>query len=512
MPDAQASPNRVRRYAPPRKVPGFILAVDQGTTGSAAAILDRSGRMCAKTKVEFRQIFPKPGWVEHDPEDIWRSTLKAARLALERAKVRGAWVAAIGITNQRETTLLWERASGRPVHNAIVWQDRRTAGLCALLKKAGREGEFREKTGLVLDPYFSGTKISWLLDNVSGLRRRAARGELAFGTVDSFLLWRLTGGRVHATDVSNASRTLLMNLRTLAWDARLCRLLRVPAGLLPEIKPSIGLFGRTSGVPGLPDGIPITGMAGDQQAALFGQACFEPGEAKCTFGTGSFLLMNTGSKPMPSRSGCLTTLAWSWKGRATYALEGSAFICGAAVQWLRDGLGIIKSAPDIEALARSVPDCGGVQFVPALTGLGAPHWDPEARGLICGLTRGTTRAHLARAALEGMALQNAELLEAMRQDGGGRIASLKVDGGAAANDLLMRLQADALGVPCVRPAIVETTSAGAAFMAGLGAGVWKSLAEVRAAWRARKIFRPTLSATARAARLKEWRQAVARAR
>ena len=485
-------------------IPLHILAIDQGTTGSAAAVMDARGAVMSKVKREYRQIFPKPGWVEHDPEDIWSSVLDVVRLALKNAGITGKALAAIGITNQRETTVLWERGTGRPVHNAIVWQDRRTADFCGKLKNAGHEKKFREKTGLVLDPYFSGTKIRWLLD-------RVPKGNLAFGTVDSFLLWRLTEGRVHATDASNASRTLLMDLKTLAWDGELCRILGVPASVLPEIKPSIGLFGHTKSVPGLPDGIPITGIAGDQQAALFGQACFEVGEAKCTFGTGSFLLMNIGPKPVLSRAGCLTTVAWQWRGRTTYALEGSAFICGAAVQWLRDGLGVIKKSSEIEALARSVPDAGGVQFVPALTGLGAPYWNPEARGVISGLTRGTTKAHLARATLDAMALQNVELLLAMQRDVKKRIKSLKVDGGASVDDLLMQLQADYLGAACVRPKVVETTSAGAAFMAGLGVGMWNDFGDIRRVWRREREFKPTLGANARAMRLKRWQEAVRKA-
>jgi glycerol kinase len=489
----------------------FVLAIDQGTTGSAAAVVDERGRMRSKSKRDYRQHYPRPGWVEHDPEDIWRTVLKAVAQALAGAGIGASKIAAIGITNQRETTVLWDRASGKPFHNAIVWQDRRTADFCAKLKKAGREKAVRAKTGLVLDPYFSGTKIRWLLDNVPGLRRKAEAGAAAFGTVDSFLLWRLTGGAVHATDPSNASRTMLMDLRTLSWDRGLCELLGVPERLLPEIRPNIGEFGRTKGVPGLPDGIPITGMAGDQQAALFGQACFDPGEAKCTFGTGSFLLLNTGSKIVPSRSGCVTTVAWRWGNKTTYALEGSAFVCGAAVQWLRDGLGLFGASGEVEALARSVPDSGGVQFVPALTGLGAPYWRPDARGSITGLTRGSTKAHLARAALEGMALQNVDLLAAMERDLGKRVVSVKVDGGAAANDLLMQLQADYLGTRCVRPRVIETTSAGAAFMAGLGSGIWKSAADVRRVWKEDRTFVPGMPRRARAERLRRWREAVSRA-
>jgi glycerol kinase len=491
--------------------PAFILAIDQGTTGSAAAVVDAQGNVRSKVKKEYRQIFPKPGWVEHDPEDIWSSVLDTVASALAQAKISGRDIAAIGITNQRETSILWDRKSGRAAANAIVWQDRRTADFCAGLKKAGLEKVFRHKTGLLLDPYFSGTKIRWLLDHVPGLRAQAKKRDIAFGTVDSFLLWRLTGGAVHATDVSNASRTLLMDLKTLAWDADLCAIMRVPMNILPRIAPSIGLFGKTSNVPGLPDDIPITAMAGDQQAALFGQACFDVGEAKCTFGTGSFLLLNIGSKPVLSRSGCVTTVAWQWAGKTTYALEGSAFVCGAAVQWLRDGLGLIAASAEMESLATSVGDCGGVYFVPALAGLGAPHWNPDARGLIGGLTRGTTKAHVARATLEGIALQNADLLLAMQKDTKKKIKSLKVDGGAAVNDFLMQMQADFLGVSCVRPQVVETTSAGAAFMAGLGAGVWKDFDEIRRVWKKDRQFNPSLSPKKRAERLHLWQEQVLRA-
>jgi glycerol kinase len=489
----------------------FVLAIDQGTTGTTALIVDSAGKVRAKFNQEYRQIFPQPGWVEHDPEDIWYSVTKVIKEVIDRSGIKDREIAAIGITNQRETTLVWDRQSGKAVHNAIVWQDRRTAEACSKLKKAGHEKKFRSKTGLVLDPYFSGTKIQWILDQVPGTRQAAARGDLAFGTVDSFLIWRLTGNQEHVTDVTNASRTLLMDLKTLKWAPDLCKILRVPQEMLPRIMPSIGLFGHTKGVPGLPDGIPITGVAGDQQSALFGQACFEVGEAKCTFGTGSFLLLNTGSKPVASRSGCLTTVAWQWKDKTVYALEGSAFICGAAVQWLRDGLGIIKSSSEIEALARSVSDTGGVQFVPALTGLGAPHWDPEARGVITGLTRGTTKAHLARATLEGMALQNAELLIAMQKDLKKKLKTLKVDGGASANDLLMQMQADFLGVPCVRPEMIETTSAGAAFMAGIGAGLWKDYSEVKKVWMRNREFVAEFSPKQRNERMKRWAEAVSKA-
>jgi glycerol kinase len=424
-------------------------------------------------------------------------------------------IAAIGITNQRETTVLWDRKTVAPARTAIVWQDRRTADMCAELKRGGHEARVRALTGLVLDPYFSGTKLRWMLDQDKALRAGAEQGSLAFGTIDSYLVARLTGG-VHVTDVSNASRTLLFGLRSLAWEDELLRLLNVPRACLPDVRSSAEIYGVTKGVPGLPDGIPVAGMAGDQQAALFGQACFEPGDAKCTYGTGAFLLMNTGGTPVPSARGLLTTVGWKLgsgaeKGEVAYALEGSAFIAGAAVQWLRDGLGIIKSASEVEALARSVPDSGGVVLVPAFAGLGAPHWRPEARGAITGITRGTTHAHLARAALEGIALQNYDILRAMQDDSGRPLARLKVDGGAAANDLLMQFQADVLGVTISRPAIIETTALGAAFLAGLGAGVWRSKAEITKAWREEKRFEPTKDRSRVEQHLKLWNDAVKRA-
>jgi glycerol kinase len=486
----------------------YILAIDQGTTGSTAIIIDSLGQVKAKVTKEFRQIFPQPGWVEHDPEDIWASVLDVITQAIREARISAGDIKALGITNQRETTVVWNRLTGRSVQNAIVWQDRRTAGFCEQLKKKKLEKKFKEKTGLVLDPYFSGTKINWLIKSYPIIKKE--KNNYAFGTIDSFLLWRLTGGAVHGTDVSNASRTLLMNIKTLAWDKDLCKILGVPLEILPEIKPSIGVFGETKNVSGLPNGIPIAGIAGDQQSALFGQACFEVGEAKCTFGTGSFLLLNTGSKLVLSKSGCLTTVAWQWKGKTTYALEGSAFICGAAVQWLRDGLGIISQSAEVEELAASVPDAGGVQFVPALTGLGAPYWNPQARGVICGLTRGSTKGHLARATLEGMALQNAELLEAMQKDLGKKLRLVKVDGGASANNLLMQIQADVLGVKCVRPEVIETTSAGAAFMAGLGVGIWKDVSEIKDVWRRNAEFDPQWPEKKRKDRLKLWQEAVKR--
>lgn len=486
----------------------FVLAIDQGTTGSTVTILDDQGSVLSKVNQEYRQIFPQPGWVEHDPEDIWGSVVSVLSKALRDSKVDPSQIKAIGITNQRETTIVWDRKTGREVYNAIVWQCRRTADICAKLRKKGLEKKVKKKTGLVLDPYFSGTKIQWILDNVPDLRAKAKRRELAFGTVDTFLLWKLTSGQSHCTDVSNASRTLLMNLKTLNWDPELLKIFNVPSEILPEIKPSIGEFGVTKGVPGLPDGIPITGIAGDQQAALFGQACFQVGEAKCTFGTGSFVLLNTGNKIVESKTGCLTTVAWQWGDKVTYALEGSAFICGAAVQWLRDGMNMIHASPDIEDLAKSVSDCGGVQFLPALAGLGSPHWDSEARGLICGLTRGATKAHLARATLEGMALQNAELLLGMQGDLKKKLALLKVDGGASKNNLLMQMQADFTGVRCLRPKNVETTSAGAAFMAGLGAGIWKNYFEIQKVWHADHEFVPELPQKLRLARLEKWGRAI----
>ncbi|MFN3197701.1 MAG: glycerol kinase GlpK [Bradymonadia bacterium] len=460
----------------------FILAIDQGTTGTTALLLDRAMQVVGRHNEEFPQIYPQPGWVEHDPQAILKSVSTAVAGAMSAARIDPKQVVGIGITNQRETTVVWDRATGQSIHNAIVWQCRRTAGVCADLKAAGHEALFRKKTGLVLDPYFSGTKLPWLLDHVDGARGRAEAGELAFGTIDTFLVWHLTGGAAHVTDVSNASRTLLMGLESLAWEDDLLEILRVPKSVLPEIKSCSEVYGHTSGFPGLPDGIPVAGMAGDQQAALFGQACFGAGEAKCTYGTGAFLLMNTGSTPVASENGLLTTVGWRVGDEVAYALEGSAFIAGAAVQWLRDGLGIIDSAPDIEALAETVDDNGGVYFVPALTGLGAPHWRPDARGVITGLTRGTTRGHLARATLEGIAYQNHEILQAMVRDSGQALTALKVDGGASANDLLMQFQADLLGVDLIRPSMVETTALGAACLAGLAVGYWPSQDAIREAW------------------------------
>ena len=487
-----------------------VLAIDQGTTGTTALVLDRRLAVKGKANVEFRQIFPKPGQVEHDLEDIWTSTQKAIAGALREAGVKGADLEAIGITNQRETTLLWERRAGRPLYHAIVWQDRRTAGACDELRKQGKEPWIREKTGLVLDAYFSGTKLQWLLENVKGARERAERGELAFGTVDSALLWKLTGGAVHATDVTNASRTLLMNLTTRAWDDELLALFGVPRQVLPEIRPSAGEFGRTKGVRGLPDGIPIAGIAGDQQAAMVGQACFTEGEAKCTYGTGAFLLMNAGPKPVTSKHGLLGTVAWQIGDEVAYALEGSAFVAGAVVQWLRDGLGIIRQSSEIEALAKEVPDSGGVVFVPALAGLGAPHWRQDARGLVCGIDRGVTKAHLARAALEGIAFEIYELAQSMAQDIGKPMPMFRVDGGASTNDLLMQFQADLLQTPIERPRMVETTALGAAFLAGIGTGMWAGTKEVAKAWKPGRRFLPKMKDEAREAHLARWRKAIAR--
>jgi glycerol kinase len=487
-----------------------VISIDQGTTGTTVLVLDETLRVVGRNNQEFRQIYPKPGWVEHDPGEIWESVASALAGAIAEASIDSKDIAAVGITNQRETTVLWERETLRPARTAIVWQDRRTADMCAQLRAAGHEERVRAITGLVLDPYFSGTKLRWMLDDDPALRARAGKGELAFGTVDSFLVAKLTGG-THVTDVSNASRTLLFGLESLAWEDELLDMLDIPRQVLPQVRASSEVYGETRNVPGLPDGIPVAGIAGDQQAALFGQACFAPGDAKCTYGTGAFILMNTGNKPVPSKHGLLTTVGWKIGDEVTYALEGSAFIAGAAVQWLRDGLGLIQSAPEIEALAASVEDSGGVVLVPAFAGLGAPHWRPDARGVITGLTRGTTKAHLARAALEGIALQNYDILKAMQDDSGVTLASLKVDGGAAANDLLMQFQADVLGVGISRPKILETTALGAAFLAGLAVGIWTSKDQVAEVWKQDRAFTPTSDRTAVEAHLERWDDAVRRA-
>ena len=484
-----------------------ILAIDQGTTGSTALLLDRNVRVVASCNVEFPNHYPQPGHVEHDIAEIWASIEAAVRGALDAAGP--VEIRAIGITNQRETSLFWDRDTGAPIHRALVWQDRRTADRCQALKDSGHEARFKEKTGLVLDPYFSGTKAAWLLDHVEGARARAEAGELLFGTIDAWLAWKLCGA--HATDPSNASRTLLFNIREMAWDEELCGILGVPMASLPRVCDNAEVLGHTHGLGFLPDGIPVAGMAGDQQSALFGQACFAPGSAKCTYGTGAFVLMNTGTQPVRSDTGLLTTVGWRLGGETTYALEGSAFIAGAAVQWLRDGLGIISSAAEIETLAGSVSDSGGVVFVPALAGLGAPHWRPDARGLFTGITGGTTRAHVARAVLDGIALQISDILSAMSTDAGTPLTELKVDGGAARNDLLMQFQADVLGVTCVRPTVLETTALGAAFLAGLGAGVWDSTDAIREAWAEDRRFAPDMEPPARAAHLGAWATAVSKA-
>jgi glycerol kinase len=490
----------------------YVLALDQGTTGSTALVVDPDGRVVARGYAELPQYFPRPGWVEHEPGEIWATVERAARQALGEGRVTGGEVAALGIMNQRETTILWERATGTPIHRAIVWQCRRTAGLCERLRADGVEPLVRERTGLVLDAYFSGTKIRWLLDEVAGARARAGRGELAFGTVDAWLLWKLTGGRVHATDASNASRTLCLNLRTGDWDDELLGIFGVPRALLPAVVASSGVLGETVDLGWLPRGVPIAGIAGDQQAALFGQAGYAPGAAKNTYGTGGFMLLNTGSAPVASSHGLLTTIAWRIGAETTYALEGSVFVAGAAIQWLRDGLGILKHASESEALARSVPDAGGVYFVPAFVGLGAPWWDMYARGTIVGLTRGTTGAHLARAALEAIAFQSRDVLVAMAADAGVAIRELRVDGGAAANDFLCQFQADIMDVAVLRPAVIETTSLGAAYLAGLGAGLWRSLDELAGRWTLERRFTPALPPAERAARVEGWRRAVERTR
>jgi len=492
----------------------FLLAIDQGTTGSTVLALDSRARVVARGYAEVPQHFPKPGWVEHDGGEIWTATLRALQGALRRAGLHGARasqaIVAIGITNQRETTLLWDRRSGRPVARAIVWQDRRTADRCAELRRKGAEPAIARATGLRLDPYFSGTKLEWLLRRVPGARARAKRGALAFGTIDSWILWKLTDGREHATDPTNASRTLLYHLRRRAWDDALLDRFGVPRSLLPDVRPSAGAFGATRGVPGLRDGIPILGIAGDQQAALFGQGCVRAGGMKNTYGTGCFLMLHTGSRPVPSRAGLVTTVACGPRGEAAYALEGSIFVAGAAIQWLRDGLGLITDAAESEALARSVPDTGESYLVPAFTGLGAPHWQPDARGMWCGLTRGTTRAHLARAALESIAYQTRDVVEAMRRESGVRPRALRVDGGATANDFLMQFQADILGMTVERPAMTESTGLGAGLLAGIAAGVWNRRESVPPLGAKVTRFRPRMGARKRRQLLEGWNRAVRR--
>ncbi len=487
----------------------YVLALDQGTTSSRSILFDHDGQVVAVAQKEFPQIFPKPGWVEHDPQAIWDTQLATAREVLVKAKATAADVAAIGITNQRETTVVWDRETGWPVGNAIVWQDRRTAPMCDTLRKKKLDRLITRKTGLVVDAYFSATKVQWILQNVKGAKQLAAKGRLAFGTIDSWLLWNLTAGQVHATDVSNASRTMLYDIRQGRWDEKLLSLFGVPASMLPEVRDSSGSFGHTTLLGG---SIPITGIAGDQQAALFGQVCVQPGMVKNTYGTGCFMLMNTGSKPITSKNKLLTTVAWRIGGRTEYALEGSVFITGAVVQWLRDGLGIIQSSAEVETLAASVPDTGGVYLVPAFAGLGAPHWDAYARGTLVGITRGTTRAHIARAALEAIALQVADILHAMQADSGIQLKELRVDGGASLNNLLMQMQADLLGVPVVRPKVNETTALGAACLAGLATGFWKNQADIAKHWKADQKFTPKLKPALRTSKTATWQRALARAK
>jgi glycerol kinase len=487
----------------------YILALDQGTTSSRAIVFDHAGSVMAVAQKEFPQLFPQPGWVEHDPRDIWSTQAGVAAEVLTKAGIEAADVAAIGITNQRETTLVWDRETGQPLYNAIVWQDRRTAALCDRLRAKKLDRVIRRKTGLIVDAYFSATKVQWILQNVKGARARAQRGELAFGTVDSWLVWNLTGGAVHVTDVSNASRTMFYDIRKGDWDDELLKIFGVPRSMLPEVRSSSEVYGRSTLFGA---SIPIAGIAGDQQAALFGQVCTRPGMVKNTYGTGCFMLMNTGTKPIASKNNLLTTVAWKIGGRTEYALEGSIFIAGAVVQWLRDGLEIIRSSAEVEGLAASVPDANGVYLVPAFAGLGAPHWDQYARGTIVGLTRGTTKAHLARAALDGIALQVMDVLEAMEADAGIKLKELRVDGGASANNLLMQLQADLLNVPVVRPKIAETTALGAAYLAGLAVGYWKNQAEIARQWQVDARFKPKMSPAARKKIAAGWEKALTRAK
>jgi glycerol kinase len=490
----------------------YVLALDQGTTSSRAIVFDHNGRLVSVVQEEFPQIYPQPGWVEHDPEAIWNTQLNTARLAMQKAGIEAAQLAAIGITNQRETTVVWDRETGVPLYNAVVWQCRRTAPMCDQLRAAGWAAPIRDKTGLVVDAYFSGTKLAWLLEHVPGLRDKAERGQALFGTIDSFLIWRLSGGRMHVTDVSNASRTMLFNIHTLDWDGEILAELRIPRAMLPQVRPSSQVYvPADADLLGAP--VPIAGAAGDQQAALFGQTCYLPGQAKNTYGTGCFLLLNTGSQAVASERGLLTTIGWQLGDKSViYALEGSVFIAGAAIQWLRDGLGIIGHAAESQDLARQVEDTGGVYFVPAFVGLGAPYWDAYARGTVVGLTRGTDRRHLARAALEAICYQSRDVLEAMVADSGIALEALRADGGAVANDLLMQLQADLLGVPVQRPAVTETTALGAAYLAGLAVGYWSGLEEIAAQWQVDAEFVPAMSAGRRDALYAGWQRAVERAR
>ena len=493
---------------------GYVLSIDQGTTGSTVLIFDHEGTVTGKTYSEFTQHYPKPGWVEHDANEIWTVTLKVVKEALEKTRIKASEIKAIGITNQRETVVLWDKATGEPVARAIVWQDRRTAAFCDQLKAQGLEQQFRDKTGLVTDPYFSGTKVRWLLENVSGLRKRAENGEIAFGTIDSWLVYKLTGGKVHITDYSNASRTLLYNIFDLQWDPEILNILSIPDAMLPQVKPSSCVYGETAPEVFFGQGIPVAGIAGDQQAALFGQACYGEGLAKNTYGTGSFVLMNTGTEAVVSKGGkLLTTIAWGIGDEPVeYALEGAIFITGAAVQWLRDGLKIIKSAAETEALARSVDSNDGVYFVPALVGLGAPHWDPYARGALLGITRGTTQAHVTRAVLESMCYQTRDVVEAMEEDSGIALKELRCDGGASVNNFLMQFQADLLGVPVEVPRITETTALGAAYLAGLATGFWESRDELDAKWKLAQRYEPGMTEAERSKLYARWKKAIERAK
>jgi len=484
-----------------------ILSIDQGTTGSTALFLDRDVQVVASHNTEFPNHYPQEAWVEHDIHEIWSSVSSAIQKAKQKALAHR--IVAIGITNQRETCLFWDRKTGEPIHRALVWQDRRTADFCQELKDQGLEERIRSKTGLVLDPYFSGTKAKWTLDHVEGAREKAKRGDILFGTIDTWLIWKLCGA--HVTDPSNASRTLLYNIETQDWDEELLSIFDVPRECLPKVVDNAGIMGHTKGVDCLDDGIPVSGVAGDQQSALFGQACFEAGEAKCTYGTGAFVLMNTGTSRITSNNRLLTTIAWRLNGVTSYALEGSAFVAGAAVQWLRDGLGIIRSAPEVEELATSVESSKGVAFVPALAGLGAPHWRPEARGVLCGITGGTTKAHVARAVLEGVALQNVDILKAMSADANCPIKALKVDGGMSKNNFLMQFQADVLGVDCIRPTVLETTALGAAFLAGLGVGIWSDTEAVRTAWKRDRLFVAKMDQEKKENFLSLWQRAISKA-
>jgi glycerol kinase len=485
----------------------FILSFDQGTTSSRAIVFDRTGATISTAQKEFKQIYPQPGWVEHDPGEIWSSQISVASEAVVKAGLTVNDIIAIGITNQRETTIVWDKASGEPVYNAIVWQDRRTADFCDKLKSEGADGLIKQKTGLVIDAYFSATKLKWILDNVKGARQKANRGQLCFGTVDTWLLWKLTNGQVHATDVSNASRTMLCNIHTAEWDEELLKLFTIPIDILPKIKSNSEVFGYTENVL-TGKGIPISGMAGDQQAALFGQMCIQPGMVKNTYGTGCFMLMNTGNKPVTSKNNLLTTIAWKIQHEIQYALEGSVFIAGAVVQWLRDGLEVIRTSSEIEQLSARVPDNGGVYMVPAFAGLGAPYWNQHARGTIVGITRGTTTAHIARAAIESIAYQTMDVLKSMEADAGFSITELRVDGGATVNDLLMQFQSDILNTKVIRPQITETTALGAAYFAGIGVGYFKGLHEIQEYWKEERSFKPEMRENQRAHLTGEWKKAV----